>query len=84
MSAEKFISDNGAEVHDRVRIETESMIYEGLIMPKHNFSKENIIIIKLDNGYNIGVSTESAKLFVLSKAKLKETIVKTKKKNKDS
>jgi len=83
MSAEKFISDNGAEVHDRVRIETESMTYEGLIMPKHNFSEENIMIIKLDNGYNIGVSTEGAKLSVLSKAKLKETIVETKKKNKD-
>ena len=83
MSAEKFISDSGAEVHDRVRIETESMTYEGLIMPKHNFSEENIIIIKLDNGYNIGVSTEGAKLSVLSKAKLKETIVETKKKNKD-
>ena len=83
MSAEKFISDSGAEVHDRVRIETESMTYEGLIMPKHNFSEENIMIIKLDNGYNIGVSTEGAKLSVLSKAKLKETIVKTKKKNKD-
>ena len=83
MSAEKFISDSGAEVHDRVRIETESMTYEGLIMPKHNFSEESIIIIKLDNGYNIGVSTEGAKLSVLSKAKLKETIVETKKKNKD-
>ena len=83
MSAEKFISDSGAEVHDRVRIETESMTYEGLIMPKHNFSEENIMIIKLDNGYNIGVSTEGAKLSVLSKAKLKETIVETKKKNKD-
>ena len=41
------------------------------------------IIIKLDNGYNIGVATEGAKLSVLSKAKLKETIVETKKKNKD-
>lgn len=83
MSAEKFISDNGAEVHDRVRIETESMTYEGLIMPKHNFSEENIMIVKLDNGYNIGVSTEGAKLSVLSKAKPKETVVETKKKNKD-
>ena len=83
MSAEKFISDNGAGVHDRVRIETKTMAYEGLIMPKHNFSEENIIILKLDNGYNIGVSTKGAKLSVLSKAKVKKTIVKTKKKNKD-
>lgn len=83
MSAEKFISNNGAEVHDRVRIETESITYEGLILPKHNFSKENIIILKLDNGYNIGVSTKGAKLSILSKAKPKETIVEAKKKNKD-
>ena len=83
MSAEKFISDNGAGVHDRVRIETESMVYEGLILPKHNFSEENIIILKLDNGYNIGVSTEGAKLSILSKAKVIESIVETKKKNKD-
>ena len=83
MSAEKFISDNGAGVHDRVRIETESMVYEGLILPKHNFSEENIIILKLDNGYNIGVSTEGAKLSILSKAKVIESMVKTKKKNKD-
>ena len=83
MSAEKLISDSGAEVHDRVRIETESMTYEGLIMPKHNFSEENIIILKLDNGYNIGVSTEGAKLSILSKAKVVESIVETKKKNKD-
>jgi glutamyl-tRNA(Gln) amidotransferase subunit D len=82
MSAEKFISDNGAGVHDRVRIETESMVYEGLILPKHNFSEENIIILKLDNGYNIGVSTEGAKLSILSKAKVIESMVETKKKNK--
>ena len=83
MSAEKFISDNGAGVHDRVRIETESMVYEGLILPKHNFSEENIIILKLDNGYNIGVSTEGAKLSILSKAKAIEPMVETKKKKKN-
>ena len=33
-SAEKFISDNGAKVHDRVRIEAKDLIYEGLILPK--------------------------------------------------
>ena len=82
MSAEKFISNNGAEVHDRVRIETESITYEGLILPKHNFSKENIIILKLDNGYNIGVSTKGAKLSILSKAEPKETIVEAKKEKK--
>ena len=82
MSAKKFISDNGAGVHDRVRIETGSLTYEGLILPKHNFSEENIIIIKLDNGYNIGISTEDAKMSVISKAKKKDVVVNSRKENK--
>ena len=81
MSAKKFISDNGANVHDRVRIETRDMIYEGLILPKHNFSEEDIIILKLDNGYNIGVSTEDAKMTLISKAEKKDAVDYIKKEN---
>ena len=81
MSAKKFISDNGAEVHDRVKIETKKLTYEGIILPKHNFSEEKILVIKLDNGYNIGISTEEAKMTVISKAEKKETVVKSKPKD---
>ena len=81
MSAKKFISDNGANVHDRVRIETKDMVYEGLILPKHNFSEEDIIILKLDNGYNIGVSTEDAKMTLISKAEKKNAVDYIKKEN---
>ena len=83
MSAKKFITDNGAEVHDRVRIETGDLTYEGLILPKHNFSEDNIIIIKLDNGYNIGISTENAKMTLISKAEKKDTVPHSKKENKE-
>ena len=38
-------------------------------MPKNNFSGEHIIVIKLDNGYNIGVSIEDAEMNVIEKAK---------------
>ena len=68
-SAEKFIQDCGAEVHDKVRIETKTLTYEGLILPKPKFSGDHIIMIKLDNGYNIGISTEGAEMRILSKAK---------------
>ena len=81
MSAKKFITENGADVHDRVRIETGDMVYEGLVLPKHNFSEENIIILKLDNGYNIGVSTEDAKMTLISKAEKKNAVDYTKNKN---
>ena len=82
-SAKKFISDNGAKVHDRVRIEAKGLIYEGLILPKNNFSKDDIIVIKLDNGYNLGVSVENAKLTILAKAEKKEASIESKEKNKD-
>ena len=83
MSAKKFINDNGAEVHDRVRIETGDLTYEGLILPKHNFSKDNILILKLDNGYNIGVSIDNAKMSLISKAEKKDTVKHTKKESKE-
>ena len=44
-TAEKFIRDSGAEVHDKVKIETKTLTYEGLILPKHKFSGEHIIMI---------------------------------------
>ena len=82
-SAEKFIRDNGAKVHDRVKIEAKDLTYEGLILPKNNFSKDDIIVIKLDNGYNLGVSVEDAKLTILSKAKKKQTSIENNLKSKD-
>jgi len=47
----------GAKIGCRIRLIIKgNMIVEGLLMPKHEFSAEDTIIIKLDNGYNIGVS----------------------------
>ena len=68
-SAEKFISDNGANVYDKVKITNKDQTFEGIIMPRNNFSGEHIVVIKLDNGYNIGVSTENAEMNVIEKAK---------------
>ncbi|MCS5546762.1 MAG: asparaginase domain-containing protein, partial [SAR324 cluster bacterium] len=81
--AEKFISDNGAKVHDRIRISTDAKTYEGFLLPRHNFSGEDIVVLKLDNGYNIGVSVEDAELAILSKAKKDKVEFTKKKKNKE-
>ncbi len=46
----------GVVVGCRVRLHVAPMtIVEGLVMPKHEFSDPNTIVVKLDNGYNIGV-----------------------------
>ena len=45
--AEKFISDNGAGVHDRIRISNDAKNYEGVLLPRHNFSGEDIVVLSL-------------------------------------
>ena len=69
--AEKFISDNGANIYDKVKITNKEQTLEGIIMPRNNFSGDHIIVLKLDNGYNIGISAEGAELNIIEKAKEK-------------
>ena len=68
-AADKFIKDNGASLYDRVKIKTKRGEYEGIILPKNNLSGEQIIVLKLDNGYNIGISIEHSELKILEKNK---------------
>jgi len=41
----------------------EGAIIDGILMPKHEFSAPNTIIVKLGNGYNIGISIERVESF---------------------
>ena len=43
--AEKFISDNGANIYDKVKITNKEQTLEGIIMPRNNFSGDHIIVI---------------------------------------
>lgn len=53
---EVFLSKYGVKIGDYVKIRLEDGRYlKGIIMPKHMYSKEDILVIKLDNGYNIGI-----------------------------
>ena len=45
----------------RVRVKKESVTYEGIVMP----STTSNLVIKLDNGYNIGIRTEDAEIEVI-------------------
>ena len=50
-----FLNKYGLKVGDRVEIKVENRKVEGLIMPKHIFSEPDVLVIKMDNGYNIGI-----------------------------
>ena len=52
------------DLGDRVRIERNGTAYEGVLMPSR---RENHVVIKLDNGYNIGLRTPESQLTLLEK-----------------
>ncbi|MCX9014764.1 MAG: Glu-tRNA(Gln) amidotransferase subunit GatD [Candidatus Methanoperedens sp.] len=61
-----------AEEYDRVRVETKGTVYEGTLMP----SQTGSIVLKLKNGYNVGISRDSASVTLIEKkedVKKKET-----------
>jgi len=82
MYRKKFIEDLlktiNAEDGDRISIENKKMKKEGVLMPHHQFSDEDIITIKLDNGYNIGFAVDNdTKITLLEKHKVIEKKSKT-------
>lgn len=52
-----------AEEYDKVRVETRGVNYEGILMP----SQTDSIVLKLKNGYNIGIRRDSASITLLEK-----------------
>ena len=51
-----LIDRAGANPGDRIRLNLpDGRVFEGLLMPRYSSSGDDIIIIKLRNGYNIGV-----------------------------
>jgi glutamyl-tRNA(Gln) amidotransferase subunit D len=57
-----------AEIYDKVRAETNGVTYEGTLMP----SQTDRIVLKLKNGYNIGINKESVSLTLLEKKEEKK------------
>ena len=46
---------------DRIRVTTaDETTFEGILMPRHAFSGEDILTVKLDNGYNLGLAAKDA------------------------
>ncbi len=43
------------EIGDIVRVSNESEIYEGTLIPRSEYGDEEHIVVKLKNGYNIGI-----------------------------
>ncbi len=53
--AEGLIKSAKAEIGDRVRVEKKEQTFEGLLMPRTEGREPDHIVLKLDNGYNVGL-----------------------------
>lgn len=54
--AEVLLTNAGAEAGDTIKLTTEDgRVLEGVLMPRHDLSGEDIVTIKLASGYNAGV-----------------------------
>ncbi|MEK6851335.1 MAG: asparaginase domain-containing protein, partial [Candidatus Thermoplasmatota archaeon] len=51
----RLLDAPGAAVGDRVRVTGGGRAYEGVVMPHTEFSGADILVLKLDTGYNVGV-----------------------------
>ncbi|MHA1715621.1 MAG: Glu-tRNA(Gln) amidotransferase subunit GatD [Promethearchaeota archaeon] len=75
-----ILKRNGIKVWDKLVIEKDDKIFEGILLPRNKFDAEGLIDIKLKNGYNIGVRINEATRFKIighqeSKYKLPERTV---------
>jgi glutamyl-tRNA(Gln) amidotransferase subunit D len=63
-----LLKEIGAEEGDSLEVRSNDMVYHGVLMPHHEFSNPDVIVIKQKSGYNIGVKlTASSEVRVISK-----------------
>ncbi len=54
-----LLKDKGVSVGSNVIVKTKVQEYIGIIMPRYELADDTHIVIKLGNGYNIGISIEN-------------------------
>lgn len=63
---EKLLKKENIEVGDRIAITKDGQRYEGLLMPRAQGDK-SVIVIKRDDGYNIGISFDKCAVSLVRK-----------------
>lgn len=62
---QKRLEDAKIQVGDIIQVSLGDKVYKGILMPHHEFSGSNIITVKVETGYNIGVAVEDKTEFNL-------------------
>lgn len=71
----EILSSLGIEDFDRVRVRKDRYVFEGILIPRPEILDDEHVILKLDNGYNVGINIEGAEFELVSKGERRETSV---------
>jgi glutamyl-tRNA(Gln) amidotransferase subunit D len=63
----KFLKDANVSVGDLISIYKEDVSYKGILLDRSEDSDDGYIVLKLDNGYNIGVEINNAQIKLIEK-----------------
>ncbi|UCD02781.1 MAG: Glu-tRNA(Gln) amidotransferase subunit GatD [Candidatus Aenigmatarchaeota archaeon] len=65
----KLLHERNIRVGDRIAVEKNGIRYEGTLMPRPEIGDAACIVIKLDNGYNIGIDCRNVRISKLTDEK---------------
>lgn len=54
LTLQKIFRKNSITIGSRIKLKKGKNVYSGILMPRV-FGEESCIVLKLDNGYNIGI-----------------------------
>lgn len=57
----EILEEAGCSIGDDIAIETDEGDIEGILMPRYQYADDRHIVIKLRNGYNVGIAEEKIK-----------------------
>ncbi|MGC8670688.1 MAG: Glu-tRNA(Gln) amidotransferase subunit GatD [Thermoprotei archaeon] len=63
----QLLRSAGVSVWDRIRIKKDDQVIEGILMPRPALLGGRALVVKLDNGYNVGVLPDGAQIELISK-----------------
>ncbi len=67
--AKNFLESQGISIGDIISIKKEGIEYKGMLLDRVEDADEFHIVLKLDNGYNIGVAIDKAEINLINKGK---------------
>ncbi|MEM2940525.1 MAG: Glu-tRNA(Gln) amidotransferase subunit GatD [Thermoproteota archaeon] len=64
---EKTLAEKGIKPGDRIRLKRSDIVLEGILLPREevDFGDSDVLVIKLDNGYNVGFKLDGGEIMKL-------------------